>query len=73
MTNPNDNIFPLDAGEIAFGQCGLTKREYFAAKAMEGLLAAELIDSHSYPRDLADMAVQRADALITALNQQRTD
>lgn len=55
---------------------GLTKREYFAAIAMQGLLSSD-IRSESRPlweaSDIAEMAVDQADALITALNGDRTD
>lgn len=50
---------------------GLTKREYFAALAMQGLLAADApadaVDLWK-PRLLGTLAVERADALIAALN-----
>ena len=48
------------------GQYGLTKREYFAAMAMQGLLAR---DVSSLNLIQADEAVRFADALINALNE----
>ena len=64
MTNPNDPAFPVISGEHL---SGLTKREYFAACAMQGLLAAprtcEVND------DLVEVALSCANALIFKLNQ----
>jgi hypothetical protein len=56
VTNPNDLVYP------AFGQ-GLTKREYFAAMAMQACVAQNYIAGVA-ARD----AVAYADALIEALN-----
>lgn len=49
---------------------GLTKREYFAAAAMQGLLAGEdPLPENQRPAELqAHLAVRHADALIAALN-----
>ena len=47
---------------------GLTKREYFAAMAMQGLMAREnALRLHG--SDASSIAVKRADALIDALNK----
>jgi hypothetical protein len=55
-TNPNDP---------AFHNPGLTKREYFAAMALQGLLA-----DNTYNTDVAaNVAVDFADLLIEALNK----
>jgi hypothetical protein len=63
--NGNDSAYPL---EIATGQynSGLTKRELFAAMALQGLLA----DPYSTQEfaDMASMSVQVADALIERLS-----
>jgi hypothetical protein len=56
VTNPNDLVYP------AFGQ-GLTKREYFAAMAMQTMQG--VVD---LPNEAAKEAVKYADALIEALN-----
>jgi hypothetical protein len=46
---------------------GLTKREYFAAMAMQGLLTeSQVLDNHD---KFAKFAVQAADALIAELNK----
>jgi hypothetical protein len=63
-----------EGGRAAFPrsmQDGLTKREYFAALAMQGL-----ISSHTgpveppQPKTAADYAVRCADALIAELNEE---
>jgi hypothetical protein len=46
---------------------GLTKREYFAAMAMQGYLAGGDGDD----AEMQSMAVYQADALIEALNARR--
>ena len=68
MNNQNQPAFPhaytYANGDIEFN-IGLTKREYFAGKAMQGLLA-----SHGSSRGqdyIAHWAVCNADALIAAL------
>lgn len=48
---------------------GLTKREHFAAMAMQGRVANAIIVSTADYSDLADDAVILADALIEALNK----
>lgn len=49
---------------------GLTKREYFAGLAMQGMLAAMngFDATPSFNKFLAESAVKQADALIKALN-----
>jgi len=53
---------------------GLTKREYFAAMAMQGLLNSETFNANGYtngtPSGIAEIAVHQADALIEALNKE---
>ena len=56
--------FPVGSGN------GLTKREYFAAMAMQGLLANTQW-SDILPRDVADEAIKHADALLTALEAEQ--
>lgn len=51
---------------------GLTKREYFAAMAMQGWLARCSTVPHTYklePSDIAEVAVSMADALLKELNK----
>ena len=47
---------------------GLSKREFFAAKALQGLLSIEE-DNHLPMETHAEYAVEAADALIDALNK----
>ncbi len=49
-------------------QSKLTKREYFAAMAMQGLVRMDLSISES---KIAELSVMQADALIKQLNKQQ--
>jgi len=55
--------FPTSSLETAFGYTGLTKREQFAAMAMQGMLARQ---DFGYD-GAADKSVKYADALLIAL------
>lgn len=76
MTNANDSAFTntlvINRGD-AIGEykcASLTKREYFAAMAMQGLLASNGDNDEGWNAfSLADDAVLSADALINALNR----
>lgn len=46
---------------------GLTKREYFAAMAMQGLLAEGIAGSHKHLNQLVSNAVKCADELLKKL------
>ena len=64
-----DDCQPLKDGqktgwEVKFG--GLTKREYYAGLAMQGLIST--INVHEY-KDLAEYCVNAADALLERLNK----
>lgn len=49
---------------------GLTKREYFAAMAMQGILSCDYsIQQYCEPNSIGLQSVQFADALIAALNE----
>jgi hypothetical protein len=66
MTNANDKTI-LTQGQP---HSGLTKREYFAAMAMNGYIASyHIIDVPE--NDAAEYAVRCADALILELNKQQ--
>ena len=64
--DPKDNAFPIinAEGEVYVCQGGLTKREYFAALAMQGLRAGTDLNAAL----TAHEAVKQSDALIAALN-----
>lgn len=84
MTNPDDMAFPeiksrsdnpedYNVTEIS-ASGGLTKREYFAAKAMQGMLANGFFRVGCEKPDLrtekmAFTAVQISDCLMTYLNK----
>jgi hypothetical protein len=61
---PDDAAFPSHE----FGSTGLTKREYFAIKALEGLLASEERNFYD-DKSIECVAVERADLLIAELNK----
>ena len=68
MIEKDDSAFPInDNGEPIAD--GLTKREYFAAMAMQGLCSFG--DGNSFIRDemIPKKAVELADALIAELNK----
>ena len=73
MTNGNDLASPTllynsATGEANGHELGLTKREYFAAMAVQGLLA------HGVKHiNIAQMAVSEADNLINELNKTQTN
>ena len=65
MTNPNDSATGFAWSQEQQGTSGLTKREYFAAMAMQGLI---LRWEFSCER-CAELAVKSADYLIAELNK----
>lgn len=58
----------VDYNPIAQQATGLTKREYFAAMAMQGILSSPKIDLTKGDK-LMEVSIDVADALINALNQ----
>lgn len=68
MTNVNDTIGNEAAFPLEDYSAGLSKREYFAALAMQGLRNSDLDNSQPYI-GTARAAVKFADALIEALNE----
>ncbi len=71
--DPRDNAFPIFSAQGCSDPDlrGLTKREYFAALAMQGLLASEVCGDFERTRtaeQVAQHAVNQADMLIEALN-----
>lgn len=67
VTNALRDSDPADARWFS----GLTKREYFAALAMQGALAGEGEDSGIFPdvQTLANFSVRCADALLAELEK----
>jgi hypothetical protein len=76
-TNPNEplncnngNGFWREVNNVHFGS-GLTKREYFAVLAMQGLLTTAPLEILGIEIGVAALAVKQADALINALNRSK--
>ena len=69
MTNGNDLAYPTfdDKGICPDSYSGgLTKREYFAAMAMNGCCSSDVATTTT---SIAEWSVKMADALIEALNK----
>ena len=65
MNNPP--AFPVQSVYIEDQETnsrGMTLRDYFAAKAMQGLISIADLDMH--PEDYARVAYQQADAMLKA-------
>lgn len=74
-TEANDPAYPesivtLPDGRIQLGSSGLTKREYFAAMAMQALLANPKIGDEISSDVISAMATDQADDLIKELNDE---
>lgn len=68
--NGDDPAFPTvyqDVDGVTYTISGLTKREHFAALAMQGIAAN---GEDLYATDVAQLAVMYADRLIAALNEE---
>jgi hypothetical protein len=67
-TEPNDSAtgFGYASHSSSYSKDGLTKREYFAAMAMQGILSGKLQTNSVF---VADYSVKYADALIKSLNK----
>lgn len=80
MSNGNEAVFPLleksafNEGVTHYdGRPGLTKREYFAGVAMQGMLASFGNHNLEAPEDIATDALQYADALLDRLELPREE
>ena len=68
MTNGNEPINAADPSIHSFA--GLTKREYFAAMAMQGILSNDATENTAWDYDIIGKhCAMAADALIKALNE----
>ena len=67
-TKTDDQAYPCFHGDAFKPQIGLTKREIFAAMAMQGLMSN--IDPENYRDYIAENSVRIADALINKLNKE---
>lgn len=79
MENGNQPAFPIVNGVTGvITEEGLTKREYFSAMAMQGMLSNpalyEIASTRLNPNDMANFyaecAAEQADALLTHLSNQ---
>ena len=73
MNKNNDGgpAFPHHFTQDSVGDCkGMTLRDYFAAKAMQGMVAAEYEDNMD-PATWADEAYEVADAMLAAREPQQ--
>jgi len=68
ITDPNEAAFARPESHQSRSQIGLTKREYFAAQAMVGLLSQDHGEYYA-----ATTAVRAADFLIEKLNEIKED
>jgi len=69
-TKPNETAFPIG---MLPGEQGLTKREYFASMAMQGLLSNSSVMNTQITKTLmANLAIGSADALIEQLNKEKS-
>jgi hypothetical protein len=65
--NMNIPAFPAPAGVSHITEQGMTLRDYFAAKAMQGILTATLTPSTIWSQDeAAETAYNVADAMLKA-------
>jgi len=65
MTNEKEAVTFVDNAPLS--GYGLTKREYFAAMAMQGFIASGVM---GHKMSFAERAVIHADALIAQLNKE---
>jgi hypothetical protein len=77
MTDPNESAYPNKVlrGSVNYVEQGLTKREYFASKALQGLLGIydsgqnAIVPNEENVIYMGKLAVKAADALIAELNK----
>ena len=71
-TYPNESAFPelQEVPQFNSHSYGLTKREYFATMAMQGILSSD-INSNLSIGTVTEYAVRQADSLIKALNNEQ--
>ncbi len=76
-TNGNLSAYPIDQSinshQIKDSRMGLTKREYFAGLALQGLLSAGNMKSTLNFIQVSEIAVEFADALLLTLSKEPND
>lgn len=68
-TKALDSAFPVFDSEGDATRLGLNKREYFAAMAMQGMLANKAVTDVCFKTGIAISSVEIADLLILHLNR----
>ena len=68
MKNSEETAFPLIFENQDF-HLGLTKREYFAAMAMQGLIANAPINNLSNYKEGVSLAIEWSDELLKQLEE----
>lgn len=68
-TTANEPAFSAGVPEGGYHYPGLTIRDYFAAMAMQGLLAGHGTERRVYHESVASEAVKSADALLNELSK----
>lgn len=70
MSRANEPAFPVDVHNRTLTTVyGLTKREYFAGLAMQGLLGNSMLRMDTKPAVLAEESARFADALLAELEK----
>jgi hypothetical protein len=67
----NNGDMPANPNKHDMREKGLTKREHFAAMAMQGMVNSDTVGWKNWDTDLAEGAVMAADALLAALDNQQ--
>ena len=63
MTNPNEMVFPQmkQVGNVAIAEGGLTKREWFAGMALQGMFS---VNGGWDAQQMSSFAYEYADAML---------
>lgn len=69
MKNGDRPAFANPGSDQGPGSSGLTKREYFAAMAMQGLVGSWMVGNCDHSQRLAEDSVKCADALLLELEK----
>lgn len=67
-----ETAFPIKGGYDEHQDCGLTKREYIATRAMQSLILKWHDSGRTHSEITAKQAVEYAEKLINELNSSRT-
>lgn len=68
IKNSDNPAFPIQTGTVLF--TGLTKREYFAAAAMQGLLANPILHKETnLSNNVVAVSIQLADDMLRGLDK----